>query len=334
MDTKPLTVAICIGTFNQAQYLRDCIESIVAQTYPIQEIWVSDDASTDRTPEVMGVICAEVPTVRYHRQKSNLGLSENLSWVLAQPKTDLVVRLDSDDRLERGYVEILAGLMAKHPSAGFAHCDVFEMNGKGERTRVRRLSRVSEFESADDALKNNATGVRVAANCLLFRAAALAQAQYYLPTRSWSAGEDWSLCLRLAVQGWGNAYAPLPLTNYRQWEDGANTRFARITQEVTNVKSIYQDLLLPEYVRRGWDTSVLRKNMRRRAVGFAGALDSPLFTPADRESFKTRLRELGDSFSLSLAVVMAEAGFNPALRAFRNLKVRAKDGVKACLRRM
>lgn len=332
MDTKPLTVGVCIGTFNQAQYVRDCIESVVAQTYPIQEIWVSDDASTDGTPEVMRALCAELPVVRYYRQPSNLGLAANLSWVLAQPKTDLVVRLDSDDRLEPGYVETLAGLMAKHPSAGFAHCDVFEMNGKGERTRVRRLSRTAEFESADEALKNSATGFRVAANCLLFRAAALAQAQYYLPTRTWNAGEDWSLCLRLAALGWGDAYAPLPLTNYRQWEDGANTRFARITQEVANVKSIYEDLLLPEYQKRGWDPSVLKKNMRRRAAGFADALDSPLFTEADREVFKARLRELGDSFSLSLAVVMAEAGMNPALRMFRRCKVRIKDAVKACLR--
>ena len=41
--TSP-TVAVCIGTYNQAQYLRGSIESALAQTYPIQEIWVADDA--------------------------------------------------------------------------------------------------------------------------------------------------------------------------------------------------------------------------------------------------------------------------------------------------
>ncbi len=332
MDHKPLTVAVCIGTYNQAQYLKQCIDSVFAQTYPIQEIWVSDDASKDETDRVMAEIAAQSPIVRYYKQPSNLGLSGNLSWVLSQPGTDLVVRLDSDDRLEPEYVNTLTALMTKYPSAGFAHSDVFEMNGSGERTRVRRLSRTTEFESADEALRRSASGYRVAANCLLFRTAALAQAQYYLPTPGWCAGEDWSLCIRIAANGWGNVYAPAPLTNYRQWEDALNTRSTRIIEEISNVRSIYQNDLMPEYAKRGWDTSILKRYMRSRAVGFAGALDSPVFSNADRTSYKERLRELGDSFSLSVAISLADAGFNPVLRTFRRAKVRLKDTVKDWLR--
>src|ERR1700736_5371856 len=100
MEQKPLTVAVCIGTFNQGQFLRDCIQSVLAQTYPVHEIWVSDDASTDETERIMTDLAAGLPILHYYRQPSNLGLSDNLSWVLAQPQADLVVRLDSDDRLE------------------------------------------------------------------------------------------------------------------------------------------------------------------------------------------------------------------------------------------
>jgi GT2 family glycosyltransferase len=331
-DDRLLTVAICIGTFNQAQYLGDSIASALAQTYPIQEIWVSDDASTDETEQVMAKICAQSAIVHYYKQPTNLGLSRNLSWVLAQPKTDLVVRLDSDDRLEPKYVEVLAALMEKFPSAGFAHCDVFEMNGSGERVRVRRLSRFSEFESADEALQGSASGFRVAVGLLLFRSSALAQAQYYLPTPDWSAGEDWNLCIRLAANGWGNAYAPRPLVSYRQWNDLLNTRAARTMGEVSNVRSIYEETLIPEYDKRGWDTAILRKNMRRRAVGFANSLDSPAFSEAEREVFKGLLRKLGDSFSLSLAIFLADRGFNPVFRSIRAAKVRTKDFVKSCLR--
>ena len=67
------TVAVCIGTYNQAQYLRECIESALAQTYPIQEIWVSDDASTDNTPQVMEEICKLHPMVHYFGSPWNLG---------------------------------------------------------------------------------------------------------------------------------------------------------------------------------------------------------------------------------------------------------------------
>ena len=76
----PLTAAIAIGTYNQAQYLRSSIESALAQTYPIQEIWVVDDASTDDTPAVMErALPAKVSlTVHYHRHASNVGPARNL----------------------------------------------------------------------------------------------------------------------------------------------------------------------------------------------------------------------------------------------------------------
>lgn len=331
-EGRQLTVSICIGTFNQAQYLGDSIASALGQTYPIQEIWVSDDASSDETEQVMSSICRRSSIVHYYKQPSNLGLSANLSWVLAQPKTDLVVRLDSDDRLEPEYVADLASLMAQYPAAGFAHSDVYEMNGSGERTRVRRLSRFTEFEPADEALRNSASGFRVAANCLLFRSSALSQAQYYLPTARWSAGEDWSLCIRLAANGWGNVYAPKPLTNYRQWDDILNTRASRTMGEVSNLRSIYEDTLVPAYEERGWDTRILRSNMRKRAVTFASSLDSPAFSDAEREEFKRLLRELGNSFALSIAIFMAGMGFNPLFRFIRAARTGAKDIVKGCLR--
>jgi glycosyltransferase involved in cell wall biosynthesis len=280
----------------------------------------------------MAAICAQTAIVRYYKQPRNLGLSGNLSWVLAQPQTDLVVRLDSDDRLEPEYVEVLAALMARYPNAGFAHSDVFEMNGSGERTRVRRLGRLREFESSEEALRRSASGFRVAANCLLFRSSALAQAQYYIPTKGWSAGEDWSLCIRLAGNGWGNVYAPRPLTNYRQWDDILHTRASRTLEEVSNLKSIYEEMLMPEYDKRNWDTAILRRNMRRKAVRFASALDSPLFNDAERDRLKAHLRKLGNSFQLSLAILLADTGFNPVLRFFGAAKVRAKDFVKSCIR--
>jgi GT2 family glycosyltransferase len=331
-ENRPLTVGICIGTYNQAQYLSEAVASALAQSYPVQGVWVSDDASSDQTEQVMAKICAESPTVHYFRHPKNLGISRNFSWVLAQPQTDLIVRLDSDDRLETDYVEILAALMAKYPSAGFAHSDVFEMDGNGKRTRVRRLARLSEFESADEALRRSAAGFRSSANLLLYRASALAQAQYYLPTADWRACEDWNLCVRIAANGWGNVFAPRPLASYRIWNDALGTRAARKIEEISNILSTYENTLMPEYLRRGWDTAILRKNMRRKAVSYADAIGSTRFSDAERKIIKGLLRKLGGSFSLSLAIFLAEMGFNPVCRCIRMARMRAKDLVKSCLR--
>ncbi|NEP29786.1 glycosyltransferase family 2 protein, partial [Moorena sp. SIO3I6] len=78
-DMKP--VAICIPTYNQAQYLWESVGSACGQTYPNVEVWVSDDASTDETPEVMAQLCQQFPQVRYYRQPKNLGMAANNNWV-------------------------------------------------------------------------------------------------------------------------------------------------------------------------------------------------------------------------------------------------------------
>ena len=328
----PPTVAICIGTYNQSQYLRRSITSALTQAYPVQEIWVSDDASADATPELMREICAEHPEIRYCRQPSNLGLSANLSWLLSQPSAELIVRLDSDDFLELDYVAVLAALMSQFPQAGYAHCDVNEIDAEGDVSRVRRLARSRMFETAEQALLGNASGYRAAANCILYRAAALKEVDYYRPTRDWKYCEDWDMVVRLAIAGWGNVYAPRVLSNYRVWDDGKGIRASRKMAEVRETALIYKNRLFPEYAKRGWSTDPLSVHMRSKAVGYADAIDSPNLDAANRETYKQLLRELGASNRLSLAIWMAEHGFNPAIRFLVRARIWFKDQAKRMIR--
>jgi glycosyltransferase involved in cell wall biosynthesis len=336
-DSTALSVAICIGTYNQSQYLRGSIESALAQTCPVQEVWVSDDSSTDGTDAVMRSICDEYPEVRYYRQPVNLGISGNFSWVLSQPRTDLIVRLDSDDRLEPDFVTVLAGLMQRYPGAGYAHCDVNEIDGEGRLQKLRRLVRSRTFETAEEALKSSASGYRVAANCILYRACAIEQVGYYRPNLSWRFCEDWDMILRLALAGWGNVYAPQVLSNYRVWDDGKGVRASRRMAELRGNALIYKSRLFPEFTRRGWSTGPLIRHMRSKAVEFAGDIDSPNFTARDRDEYKQLLRDLGASRKLNLAIQLADLGLNPLIRSWfrtrRALKNRAKQLYRALFAR-
>ena len=326
------TVAVCIGTYNQAQYLRECIESVVAQTHPIQEIWVSDDASTDNTPAVMEEICKVYSTVRYYRQPRNLGIAGNLSWVLSKPATDLVVRLDSDDRLEPAFVATLAILMNKYPQAGYAHCNIYEVDGHGVQTRMRTLHRITDYESPEDAIRRNTPSYRVAGNIVLYRSAALKEANYYRPNASWQYAEDWDLCLRIAILGWGNVHARAPLARYRAWSDVQQGRFKRNMSGMECIIKVYKNTLEPEYIKRGWNTRAIGKCMRRTALRYVDEIDSPLLTAAEREAYKALLRRLGDCSWLSIRIYLAEMGLNPLFRFIAGTKIRTKDLVKNCLR--
>ena len=49
---EPL-VSACIGTYNREATIRECLDSVLAQTYPNLEVVVVDNASTDRTVEIL-----------------------------------------------------------------------------------------------------------------------------------------------------------------------------------------------------------------------------------------------------------------------------------------
>lgn len=89
-------VSFIIPVYNTAEYLRQCLNSILVQTYTNIEIIIVDDGSTDRSP----YICDEYAKkdsriVAYH--KKNGGLSDARNFGLNHAKGDYIVFLDSDD---------------------------------------------------------------------------------------------------------------------------------------------------------------------------------------------------------------------------------------------
>jgi glycosyltransferase involved in cell wall biosynthesis len=91
-----LKVTIMIPTFNQAVFIREAIDSALAQTYKNLEVIVGDDASTDATPEIVAKI--NDPRLKYVRYASNLGRVANYRNLLCNHATgDYVVNLDGDD---------------------------------------------------------------------------------------------------------------------------------------------------------------------------------------------------------------------------------------------
>lgn len=64
--TSPL-VTVVTPVFNGERHLAECLESVVAQTYPHWEYLVLDNASTDRTPEIVREFAGRDDRIRYRR---------------------------------------------------------------------------------------------------------------------------------------------------------------------------------------------------------------------------------------------------------------------------
>ncbi len=108
-------VSVVIPTFNAAAFLGDAVASARAQSYPVAEIIVVDDASSDGTAAV-----AERLGVTVVRQPENRGPSAARNAGVARAAGDVVAILDADDAWLPWHVELAVHALDRHPRAAVA----------------------------------------------------------------------------------------------------------------------------------------------------------------------------------------------------------------------
>lgn len=95
MNTTPL-ITIGIMTHNYSRYIVQAIESVLSQECDDWEMFISDDASTDDTPQVVAPYLSD-PRIHYIRHKENLGQANNWRYLLLQGTSPIMTVLHADD---------------------------------------------------------------------------------------------------------------------------------------------------------------------------------------------------------------------------------------------
>jgi len=106
-----------IPTFNQAQYIEQCIESALAQDYPNLEIIISDDSINNETQEIVRQKYVHNSKIKYYRNTLRLGRVKNYHVTLYERATgDYVLNLDGDDWLiDNSYISQAAEILDNNP---------------------------------------------------------------------------------------------------------------------------------------------------------------------------------------------------------------------------
>jgi GT2 family glycosyltransferase len=125
-SADPPLVSVVIPCYQQAHFLGDAIESVLAQTYPHIELVVVDDGSGDNTMAVV----TKYPGVLYIRQE-NQGLAAARNAGLRQTIGEYLVFLDSDDRLLPNALEAGLRCFRENPGCGFVYgyCQFIAFDG-------------------------------------------------------------------------------------------------------------------------------------------------------------------------------------------------------------
>lgn len=202
-----MKVSVLIPVYNKAPFLRECLDSVYAQTHADLEVVAVDDHSTDgslallraETDRRLRII--ELPVNRGPAGAANAGLDACTGTY--------IVRLDADDLMVPTRVERQVAYMEAHPEVG-ASGGWLQLFGARDR--------VWKFPLTDAACKAQLLfGVPVSQGASILRRSVLeAHGIRYDP--AWPrVGEDWLFWTRLArVSAFGNLDAPMTL--YRRGE--------------------------------------------------------------------------------------------------------------------
>ena len=138
MSQKPF-VSVCVPTYNYGHFLRDCIESVRAQTLSDWELIICDDCSTDETSELVKRYAAIDSRIQYIRNEQRLGMNRNLKRVADAGRGQYLKILCADDWLAPTCLEVLSGLLDKHQTVVLATSAEVNTDQQGTPLQVQFL---------------------------------------------------------------------------------------------------------------------------------------------------------------------------------------------------
>ena len=123
-----MAVSIAIPAYNAERFIGEALASVFAQSYPVAEVVVVDDGSSDATADV----AAADPRVRVLRQP-NAGIGITRSRAVAATRGELIVTLDADDLLTPGSIECRVRALEADPglAIAFGHVRHFTESADG-----------------------------------------------------------------------------------------------------------------------------------------------------------------------------------------------------------
>lgn len=201
-------ITALIPTYNCERYIRDAVDSVLAQTYPVHEVIVVDDGSTDNTEQVLRSYAGRI---RYIRQ-ANAGPPAARNTGIAQATGDLIALLDSDDLWVSRKLELQMNYLQQHPASGLVYTDMKTFDDTGIIEESVKISRNLRLPSGDIFPELFAETL-FQTSAVLIRKSCIDKVGGF--DTSLRMGDDYELFLRIA-RHYELGYVDEPLVLYRQ----------------------------------------------------------------------------------------------------------------------
>ncbi|MCW2757824.1 MAG: glycosyl transferase [Nocardioidaceae bacterium] len=123
-------MSVVLPSYNNARFVAETVESVLAQTYDDFELVIADHSSTDGTWDVLQRFRAD-PRVRLLETPAGGGAERNWNRVTDEARGTYVKLVCGDDLIYPTCLEVQAAALEAHPSAGVTACarDLVDVSG-------------------------------------------------------------------------------------------------------------------------------------------------------------------------------------------------------------
>ncbi|NQU32099.1 MAG: glycosyltransferase family 2 protein [Bacteroidetes bacterium] len=162
-NTKDKLLSICIFTYNRQPYLSQLLLSIENEFRKPElnqsvEIIISDNASTDKTSEIVSYFTQFLP-INYHRNKINLGADENLKIAATLAKGKFIWFISDDDIVIHGAINIILQFLQKYDEYSYIYFPRVLANSLGDIIEglapEPNIDKTQHFNSGIELLSSN-----------------------------------------------------------------------------------------------------------------------------------------------------------------------------------
>lgn len=122
-------ISVILNVFNGEQYIKRCINTVLAQTYKDFELIIVNDGSTDGTALILDKLAKEHDCIKLWHNK-NMGIGGSRHFALQKAKGEYMISLDCDDWIEPTFLERLYTAITEQ-KADLAICEYVEEREDG-----------------------------------------------------------------------------------------------------------------------------------------------------------------------------------------------------------
>lgn len=131
-----ISFSVVLPVRNGWPYVQECVESILAQSYPHFDLLVLDNQSTDNT--IPWLKSLTDPRVRLHYSSASLSIVESWARVKSIEKQEYLTLIGHDDTLDRDFLATIRGLIDRYPDSALYQTGARLINSEGKTIRSCR----------------------------------------------------------------------------------------------------------------------------------------------------------------------------------------------------